>query len=195
METFSASQAIHKGQWRGALMISLICARINGWINNREAGDLRRHRTHYNITVMIQKRISSWNRHATSNHVLYHIGGTGYCHPRDVIIEKWWKTQTYFPSNQFSAYRVDSIDCCLVRRPTQFWNKCSHNPHKRLTRIKIRVKLMLCISPTDRFMPPVYLLDSNFRVSILWLKATIIMREITLSHLIGQKWWNHTLPL
>ena len=30
----------HKGQWRGALMFSLICARINGWVNNREAGDL-----------------------------------------------------------------------------------------------------------------------------------------------------------
>ena len=28
----------HKGQWRGALMFSLICARINGWVNNREAG-------------------------------------------------------------------------------------------------------------------------------------------------------------
>ena len=34
----------HKGQWRGALMFSLICAWINGWVNNREAGDLRRRR-------------------------------------------------------------------------------------------------------------------------------------------------------
>ena len=42
----------HKGQWRGALMFSLICIRINGWVNNREAGDLRRHRAHYNIVVM-----------------------------------------------------------------------------------------------------------------------------------------------
>ena len=38
----------HKGQWRGAL----ICARINGWVNNREAGDLRRHRAYYDVTVM-----------------------------------------------------------------------------------------------------------------------------------------------
>ena len=36
----------HKGQWRGALMFSL------SWVNNREAGDLRRHRAHYDITVM-----------------------------------------------------------------------------------------------------------------------------------------------
>ena len=42
----------HKGQWRGALMFSLICAWINGWVNNREAGDLRRHRAHYGVTVM-----------------------------------------------------------------------------------------------------------------------------------------------
>ena len=30
----------HKGQWRGALMFTLICARINGWGVRREAGDL-----------------------------------------------------------------------------------------------------------------------------------------------------------
>ena len=42
----------HKGQWHGALMFSLICARINGWVNNGEAGDLRRHRAHYEVTVM-----------------------------------------------------------------------------------------------------------------------------------------------
>ena len=42
----------HKGQWRGALMVSLICVWINGWVNNREAGDWRRHRAHYGVTVM-----------------------------------------------------------------------------------------------------------------------------------------------
>ena len=42
----------HKGQWRGALMFSLICAWINDWVNNREAGDLRRHRCHYDVNVM-----------------------------------------------------------------------------------------------------------------------------------------------
>ena len=54
MEPFSAILAICAGnspdtgefpsqrQWRGALVFSLICAWINGWVNNREAGDLRR---------------------------------------------------------------------------------------------------------------------------------------------------------
>ena len=42
----------HKGQWRGALMFSLIWAWITGWVNNREAGDLSRHRGHYDVNVM-----------------------------------------------------------------------------------------------------------------------------------------------
>ena len=42
----------HKGQWRGALMFSLICAWINGWINNREAGDMRRHHVHCDVIVI-----------------------------------------------------------------------------------------------------------------------------------------------
>ena len=46
----------HKGQWRGALMFSLICARINGWVNNGEAGDLRRYRVHCDVMVMIWLR-------------------------------------------------------------------------------------------------------------------------------------------
>ena len=64
MEPFSALLALcagnspvpvnspHKGQWRGALMFSLISAWINDWVNNREAGDLRRHRCHYDVIVM-----------------------------------------------------------------------------------------------------------------------------------------------
>ena len=42
----------HKGQWCGALMFSLICAWINGWVNNREVGVFRRHRAHCDVTVM-----------------------------------------------------------------------------------------------------------------------------------------------
>ena len=48
----------HKGQWRAALMFSLICARINDWVNNREAGDLRRHRGLYDVNVMQMKTLN-----------------------------------------------------------------------------------------------------------------------------------------
>ena len=48
----------HKGQWRGTLMFSLIYARINDWVNNRQAGDLRRRLAHYDATVMILRFVA-----------------------------------------------------------------------------------------------------------------------------------------
>ena len=48
----SPVNSLHKGQWRGALMFSLICARISDWVNNGEAGDLRRNHAHYDVIVM-----------------------------------------------------------------------------------------------------------------------------------------------
>ena len=61
METFSALLALfsgnyspHKGQWRRALMFYLIRTWINGWVNNRKAGDLRRNRVHYDVNVMVR---------------------------------------------------------------------------------------------------------------------------------------------
>ena len=43
----------HKGQWRGALVFSLIWTSINRWVNNCEPGDLRRHRANYEVSVMV----------------------------------------------------------------------------------------------------------------------------------------------
>ena len=53
----SPGDSPHKGQWRGTLTFSLISAWINGWANNRDTGDLRRHRTHFDVTVT-----HSWSR-------------------------------------------------------------------------------------------------------------------------------------
>ena len=43
----------NKGQWRRALMFSMICLWINGWVNNREAGDLRCYPANYDVIVMV----------------------------------------------------------------------------------------------------------------------------------------------
>ena len=53
----SAVNSPHKGQWRRALMFSLICVWINGWVNNGDAGHLRRHRARYDVTVIFNERI------------------------------------------------------------------------------------------------------------------------------------------
>ena len=85
IETFSALLAIcagnslvtgespHKGQWRGALIYPLIYAWMNDWVNDREAGDLRRHRAHYDVTVMSNCRF------LTSMEIQYAHDHTHHC--------------------------------------------------------------------------------------------------------------------
>ena len=43
----------HKGQSRGDLMFSLILAWTNGWANNWDTADLRCHRAHHDVSVMV----------------------------------------------------------------------------------------------------------------------------------------------
>ena len=59
-----------KGQWRGALMFSLICSWTNGW-RHRDAGDFRRHRDHYDVTVMHFELIETeWRISTSANKVI-----------------------------------------------------------------------------------------------------------------------------
>ena len=70
METFSALLAICAGSspvtgefpaqrpLTRNFDVSFFCAGISGLVNNREAGDLRRHRAHYDVIV---KRLYNWN--------------------------------------------------------------------------------------------------------------------------------------
>ena len=55
----SAVNSPHKGQCRGALIFSLICVWVNGWVNNGEAGDLRRYHSPYNVTVKFGRSLIS----------------------------------------------------------------------------------------------------------------------------------------
>ena len=65
----------HKGQWRGALVFSVICAWTNGWVNNREASDVRRHHAHYDVTVI------EYNKHAHGRgyHLLFTTAFQSIC--------------------------------------------------------------------------------------------------------------------
>ena len=83
-----------KGQWRGALMFSLICTWINGWVNNREPGDLRCHCTHYDVTV-------TWSH-------IYHIFVVNIQHQSSWIL---WaqniKTARVTDSNQIDSTNIE----------------------------------------------------------------------------------------
>ena len=97
----------HKGQWRGALMFYLSYTWINGCVNNREAGDLRRHRAHYDVFVML--RFQSVNQWATDHCVL--------CHPGIIFIPfPFWhmlfSTRKTWPMFKFHVPHLG--DCILL---------------------------------------------------------------------------------
>ena len=72
METFSALLAIcagihrspvnspHKGPVTRSFDVFFISAQMKGWVNNGEAGDLRRNRAHYDVIVMLPHIIKHW---------------------------------------------------------------------------------------------------------------------------------------
>ena len=107
----------HKGQWCGALMFSLICAWIKGWINNREAGDLRRHRTHYDVIGMFPKYhsyIFSWNVYCIyftshdENNSYVSCGWATVCFTR--IISSYLENDV-LSLDQYFQCRENSYDC------------------------------------------------------------------------------------
>ena len=79
----SSVNSPHKGQWRGVLMFSLICAWMNDWVNNREAGDLRRHRAHYDVTVVV---LVAMRRQAICNHCDDPVVTSITCHEQNYVI-------------------------------------------------------------------------------------------------------------
>ena len=65
---------------------SLICAWINRWVNNGEAGDLRRYRAHYDVIVML----TTYHRQTTSLNICFIviILASSHNHIPGNIIEK-----------------------------------------------------------------------------------------------------------
>ena len=84
----------HKGRWRGALIFSLICAWMNGWVNNREAGDSRRHSAHYDVIVMhcmlsgATTQMTSHSKYKAQMNVLNNFWAT--------LFEKIWSSKYSF---------------------------------------------------------------------------------------------------
>ena len=68
-----------KGQWRGALMFSLICDWMDSWVNNGEAGDFRCHWAHYELIVIHRKRCNKWLKCDVNIRLLGPAGGMCVC--------------------------------------------------------------------------------------------------------------------
>ena len=61
----SSVNSPHKGQWRWALMFSLISAWLTGWVDNRQTVDSGHDRADYDATVMNARRIDDIQQHNT----------------------------------------------------------------------------------------------------------------------------------
>ena len=85
------------------LWYSLICARTKGWINNRDAGVLRRHRAHYDVTVMcsgsndvdrfvlrVYFRSLWWRHEMLSTLIPLSRGTDGFPSQRSTNALLWW---------------------------------------------------------------------------------------------------------
>ena len=97
----------HKGQWRGALMFPFIGTWISVWANNREAGDLRRHHAHYDVTVRNVNRC--WKKYVAVPLYIYAVLMTLCCTNNrvagdfrhnnaqcNVIVIEWMNDTTWF---------------------------------------------------------------------------------------------------
>ena len=85
----------HKGQWRGALVFSLICAWTSGWWNSREAGDLRRHRAHYDCNGLLTS-VSRCHKIAFTLIFSSHRGKSRYMYPFNIQIQHFISQTSIF---------------------------------------------------------------------------------------------------
>ena len=113
----------HKGQWRGALMFSLICVWLDGWVNNGEAGDLRRHHAHYDVTVITQnyhitrgKPISQWQRSFRFKAASHLLRGLRQRQIAAVILATEWVCSKWYHYVNF-AMRQSTASKGASRRP------------------------------------------------------------------------------
>ena len=128
----------HKGQWRGGLMCPLICTRIHGWVNNGEAGDMRRYRAHYDVTVMCN---ASW-AHVTCR-ISHHFSkaiidplGQPPCYARKLYwnlrfpdIKGWERNHEYFTFIRGKHHQSSSSDTDFLVHDGWAWSKLNMHAH------------------------------------------------------------------
>ena len=108
----SSVDSPHKGQWRGVLMLFLICAWTNVWANNGDTGDLRHHRTHYDAAVMLGIQAHIPFKHFTKYfvYVISYISNV-----RNWILSDYtWiskREANWFPEAQVCLHIVNSTRC------------------------------------------------------------------------------------
>ena len=130
METFSALLAFCAGNSpvigefpaqrpvTPSFEIFLICAWINSWVNNREAGDLRRHRAH-DVSAMSNQHLITHGVLSMTSSWTVHCNSRSNC--RLIFSPCSIRTNVYLRKSRF----IDSFRTCV----TLIWE----SPHKEQT--------------------------------------------------------------
>ena len=161
METFSALPTIcagfpvsspHKGQWRGALMFSLSCVWINGWVNNRETGDLRRYRAHYDVMYCDDYSAAVWWSY-------------GWCavYSKAVFFISHAKTENTHTAWRITSHAWYTARCSLCTSPMLCYHLFCYSFLLRRTGLSFKAMVGIFCSP------PLWITcNSIFEIKSLW---------------------------
>ena len=83
-------------------MFTLICARINGWVNTRETGDLRRYLPHYDVIVMVTAACTGGDPHR----ILRCSQWQSSCHHDDLSISHHCDVMMYAIAYQITSLTI-----------------------------------------------------------------------------------------
>ena len=134
-------------------MFSLIYARIKGWVNNGEAGDLRRYRAHSDVIVMCCFQIVvSGYRDFAYNTLSFNIN---WVFPLSVFVSvggHWSPINTLRPRQNGRHFADDIFKCIFlnegiwipIRIPKKFIPKCLIKNNPAL------VQIIACRRPGDK---------------------------------------------
>ena len=106
-------------------MFSLICTGINGWVSNREAGDLRRHCARYDVIVMLKQIMQhlwcwDWNISRLWVNTIVDDGlAPCFTSIPTAIVKK--KSERVIKFNGFSPTSGTEVHACNQ------YNPCNHN--------------------------------------------------------------------
>ena len=156
-------------------MFSLICVWINGWVNNREAGDLRRHSGHYDVNVMFGTgAIWKANRGTLTKHEYMRTSSNG----NNVRVTGHLCVEFTGPG-EFPRQRpvTRSFDIYFDLRPNirlskQSWGWWFETPSRTLWTIALVELMFLLIKPTLNtvYFTLLHLMTTSQEViSISWL--------------------------
>ena len=163
----------HEGQWHGALMFSLICTWINGWVNNSEAGDLRRRRAHYDLILVNDRVLDTcfWQKasfRTMRTHQNYE--------PPEEQVNKLRPRQNgrYFADDTFKCIFFNENAWISLQSSLKFV------PKVRINNIPALVQIMVWRRPGDKPLsePMVVRLPTHICVTRLqWVKTSSAMEQ------------------